>query len=58
MKPLIDYCLINFTNSIEPWKVIHHTALKLIEARRAGTAKPAKVRYYGMVAIPLILFLL
>ena len=44
LKPLVDYCLTNFTNTVEPWKVMYHTALKLIEARRAGTAKPAKVR--------------
>ena len=44
MKPLLDYYMINFTNIVEPWKVVHHTALKLIEARRAGTAKAAKVR--------------
>ena len=46
LRPLLDYYLTNFTNIVEPWKVIHHTALKLIEARRAGTAKPAKVRLH------------
>ena len=43
LTPLMDYIMLNYTSTIEPWKVVHHTALRLIEARRSGTAKPAKV---------------
>ena len=43
LQRFVQYFLDKYTDAIEPWKVLHHTALKLIEARRAGTAKAAKV---------------
>ena len=43
---VLHYILGTFTDTFEPAKVLHHTAMKLIEARRKGTAKP-KVRKRG-----------
>ena len=58
VKPLLDYYMLNYTNSVEPWKVLHHTALKLIEARKSGTAKPPKVRIcYQPLSVAVLLWL-
>lgn len=39
----VQYYLSRQTKLIEPFKVLYHTALKLIEARRTGAVKQAKV---------------
>lgn len=43
LKPLLDYFMLNYTNAVEPWKVLYHASLKLIEARRSGSVKQSKV---------------
>lgn len=45
LKPLLNDFVLNYTNAVEPWKVLYHTSLKLIEARRSGSAKQAKVSF-------------
>ena len=42
-EQLVKYHAANRTNIVEPFKVLYHTALKLVEARKTGTAKQAKV---------------
>ena len=43
LQRFVHYFLEKYTDVVEPWKVLYYTALKLIEARRTGTAKAAKV---------------
>lgn len=43
LERAMHFFLNNFTKAVEPWKVLHHTALKQIEACRSGTAKQARV---------------
>ena len=43
LERFMHYFLDKYTNVVEPWRVLYHTALKLIEARKTGMAKAAKV---------------
>ena len=43
MEKPVQFFMNNFTDIVEPWKMLHQTALALVEARRSGAAKPPKV---------------
>ena len=46
----VQYYLSRQTKLMEPFKVLYHTALTLIGARRTGVVKQAKVSYYYMLS--------
>lgn len=46
LERLIQYIMSKYTSFVKPFKVMRDTSLKLIEARRAGIAKEAKVQLH------------
>ena len=51
MEKPVQFFMSNFTDIVEPWKVLHQTALALVEARRSGAAKPPKVGIAPLISL-------